>query len=145
MVGRRVHTPFPLLGMPSSPEPRAALPSPLFLLVQRQLTGAPPAPSELKLHSYHISLRHRLHAAPPLGEPPWPTMLPDALPLTTSSSHRPPVSTSSSGAVAARRAPPLPMHLGPGSPVAAVPPCALERASRRVTVPSQAAFTAGLG
>jgi hypothetical protein len=38
-----------------------------------------------------------LHAAPPLGEPRCPIMLPDALPLTTASSRRPPFHTSSTG------------------------------------------------
>jgi hypothetical protein len=82
MVGHHVMPPFPPIGTSSSPEPHAAPPSPLLPLVQCQPTKATPTPPELKPHCRH------LHAMPPLGEPLYPTMLPGALPLTTSSSRK---------------------------------------------------------
>jgi hypothetical protein len=82
MVGHHVMPPFPPIGTSSSPEPHAAPPSPLLPLVQCQPTKATPTPPELKPHCRH------LHAVPPLGEPLYPTMLPGALPLTTSSSRK---------------------------------------------------------
>jgi hypothetical protein len=88
--------------------------------------AGPSLSNEQPLEHRRTDHLYRLHATPPLDEPRCPAMLPDALPLTTSSSHRPPFRTSSLGAITTPSCsvvPPVPHRSGEAPPPTCCPTC----------------------